>query len=123
MAEDTSANINSHDALKKTSSSPGQVYENFNISAAKESLNALPRSAPINKEGDTKSPTLSQALLTIKVDDFKSIHKNPCVREALLVGIGVGFGAGGIRASLGGMSFIRETHYIPDFLSTHFQSL
>lgn len=105
MADDTSANTNSHGSLNKTSSRPDKVYENFNTSAAKESLNRLPRSAPGNVENITKSPTLSQALTTIKVDDFKNFHQKPCVRDALLVGIGVGFGAGGIRASLGCMSF------------------
>lgn len=102
MAGDTRATPTPHDALEKTSSSPENAYENFNISAAKESSNGLPWSAPIKAGGNTKNPTLSQALMTIKVDDFKSIHQRPCVRESLLVGIGVGFGAGGIRASLGG---------------------
>lgn len=111
MASDTSPNNEHHDALNKNPSSSDKVYENFNVSAAQESSNGLPWRPPVDAEGNTKSPTLSQALMTIKLDDFKSVHKKPCVREALLVGIGAGFGAGGIRASLGGGSFIRETLY------------
>ena len=123
MAGDTGANIDAHDALDKSPSSSDKVYENFNISAAKESSDGFPRSSLVVAEGNTKSPTLRQAVMAIKMEDFTSIHKKPCVREALLTGIGVGFGVGGIRASLGGRSFIREILDISDFGSAHFESL
>lgn len=41
-------------------------------------------------------------LKTIKLSEFKEVHKKPCVRDSLLTGIGGGFGIGGIRAIWGG---------------------
>ena len=41
-------------------------------------------------------------LKTIKLNEFKEVHKKPCVRDSLLTGIGGGFGIGGIRAIWGG---------------------
>lgn len=123
MAGDSGTNIDHHEALNRTSCSSDKIYENFNISAAKESSDGLPWSPPVDAEGNPKSSTLSQALMAIKLEDFKSIHKKPCVREALLMGLGVGFGVGGMRTSLGGRSSICEILYISDFLSAHFQSL
>lgn len=38
----------------------------------------------------------------LKWDDFKELPKRPCVRDALMTGIGAGFSAGGIRAIFGG---------------------
>lgn len=123
MAGDNRGNGDAHEVLKKNSSSSDKTYENFNISAAKESSDGLPWSPHVDAQGNTKSPILSQALMAIRMEDFTSIHKKPCVREALLVGIGIGFGAGGIRASLGGMSFVIYFLHISDFLSADFQSL
>jgi hypothetical protein len=54
-------------------------------------------------------PKLSDAIKTVHIQDFKQVHMYPCVRESLLMGIGGGFGVGGIRALLGGMS----THSLP----------
>ncbi len=41
-------------------------------------------------------------LKTIKLSEFKEVHKKPCVRDSLLTGIGGGFGIGGVRAIWGG---------------------
>ena len=38
----------------------------------------------------------------LKVSDFTDLPKKPCVRDALLTGMGAGFAAGGIRAIFGG---------------------
>ena len=121
MTSNTRANNDAHEALKETSPSD-KSYENFNISAAKESINGLPWSPPVDAEGNTNSPTLSQALMAIKMEDFKSIHKKPCVREALLAGIGIGFGAGGIRFSLGGRSFVSNTFISLTFSAPTFKA-
>lgn len=101
MAPNTGANSTPHDSSGKNAPPSDKAYENFNISATKESLNGVPWSASNRAEG-IENPTLTKALMTIKMKDFKSIHQKPCARDALLVGIGVGFGLGGIRASLGG---------------------
>ena len=42
------------------------------------------------------------AFRSVRLSDFKEVHKKPCVRESFLVGIGAGFGVGGFRAILGG---------------------
>lgn len=39
---------------------------------------------------------------SITLEEFLSIHKKPCVRDALLAGITGGFLVGGGRAALGG---------------------
>lgn len=48
--------------------------------------------------GQTKEIGLGDAIEAIKLEDFTVIHKKPCVRDALMVGIGAGFGVGGVRA-------------------------
>ena len=52
--------------------------------------------------GKARDANLLDAVQTIKLKDFREVHKKPCVRDALLSGIGLGFGAGGIRAIMGG---------------------
>lgn len=46
--------------------------------------------------------SILEAAKTIKLGDFKELHKKPCTRDSFLVGIGAGFGVGGIRAVIGG---------------------
>ena len=50
-----------------------------------------------------------EALSTIKLKDFKDVYKKPCARDALLTGIGAGFGVGGVRAIMGGQ-FLSYPH-------------
>ncbi|KAF8477580.1 hypothetical protein BDZ91DRAFT_642221, partial [Kalaharituber pfeilii] len=40
------------------------------------------------------------ALKSISLSDLKNVHKVPCAREALLAGIGAGFGFGGVKLVL-----------------------
>lgn len=47
--------------------------------------------------------------MTVKLEDFKTFHRRPCVRDALLTGIVVGFSLGGVRASMGGESSLLFT--------------
>lgn len=123
MAANTGANSTTRDPLGKDAPPSEKAYENFNISAARESLNGLPFSASDQAKGNVENPTLSKALMTIKMEDFKSLHQKPCVRDALLVGIGVGFGLGGIRASLGGQSSLQYICCISNIHSTDSESL
>jgi cytochrome c oxidase assembly protein subunit 20 len=53
----------------------------------------------------SETPTLAEAAKTVRVGDFKQIHKYPCTRDALLTGIGGGFGIGSIRLVFGGTIF------------------
>jgi hypothetical protein len=51
-------------------------------------------------------PNAVEAAKLIKLEEFKEVHKKPCVRDALLTGIVGGFGVGGIRAILGGWCIV-----------------
>lgn len=52
--------------------------------------------------GNIRETSILEAAKTIKLGDFKDLHKKPCVRDSFLVGIGAGFGVGGLRAVIGG---------------------
>lgn len=52
--------------------------------------------------GKVWEPSILEAAKTIKPGDFRELHKKPCARESFLVGIGAGFGVGGLRAVMGG---------------------
>jgi cytochrome c oxidase assembly protein subunit 20 len=82
-----------------------KVYEVFHSDAPPASANALPEGSGQNTAGSKKEvPSLSEAIKTVRLEDFKQVHMYPCVRESLLMGIGGGFGIGGLRALLGGIS-------------------
>lgn len=51
---------------------------------------------------ERSQPTLSEALKTVHLSDLKEVHKKPCSRDALLVGIGSGFAFGGVKLFLRG---------------------
>lgn len=83
-------------------------YDTFNTPP--ESANALPYGSGLNTAGSRKeAPSLTQAIKTVRIEDFKQVYMYPCARESLLMGIGGGFGMGGIRALLGGMLFLRTS--------------
>lgn len=66
-----------------------------------ESPNVLPGGSKHTAGGKIKEAKISDALKTIRPGDFLHIHQMPCARDALLVGIGAGFGMGGLRAIMG----------------------
>lgn len=61
---------------------------------------------PQPKTLDVKFPEVSliDGLKTVRISDLKDGYKKPCVRDSLLIGMGAGFGVGGLRAILGGKS-------------------
>ena len=63
-----------------------------------QNANMLPGGTENTAGGQTKEIGLGDAIESIKMEDFTVIHKKPCVRDALMVGIGAGFGVGGVRA-------------------------
>lgn len=80
---------------------PNKVYEVFH--SQPQSANTLPEGSGQNTAGGReRPPAITDAVKTIKLEDFKKVHMYPCVRESLLMGIGSGFGIGGIRALWGG---------------------
>lgn len=102
MAADTKDSKTSKTFLGHSNSSVsvGKTYDTFDYPATKDNLNSLPGA---NAHGPPASAGLIDALKSIKLEDFKEVHKKPCTREGFLTGIGAGFGIGGIRAILGGM--------------------
>ncbi|KAG7006183.1 hypothetical protein G7Y79_00016g041680 [Physcia stellaris] len=68
-----------------------------------ENANAMPGGSVHTAGGKVRDASLLDAMKTIRLGDLKEVHKKPCVRDALLAGIGLGFGAGGIRAVMGGV--------------------
>ncbi|KAF7722579.1 hypothetical protein EC973_002932 [Apophysomyces ossiformis] len=46
---------------------------------------------------DTSRPTFTDALKTVKMEDFKDLNRIPCARNSLLYGMGAGLGLGSIR--------------------------
>ncbi|KAL8942460.1 MAG: hypothetical protein Q9216_001660 [Gyalolechia sp. 2 TL-2023] len=83
--------------------STGKTYDTFDYPATADNKNTLPGSKGQHTYGPPTSAGLTDALKSIKMDDFKEVHKKPCTREGFLTGIGAGFGIGGIRAILGGI--------------------
>lgn len=67
-----------------------------------EQVNMIPGGTMNTAGGKIPEVTLGNALSSIRPEEFTEIHKKPCVRTALLTGMGVGFGLGGVRAMLGG---------------------
>ena len=56
------------------------------------------------KDVTNERPSISEAVSTIKPEDFSNLANYPCTRNALLHGIGAGFGMGGVRFIVGGRS-------------------
>ncbi|KAM3081738.1 hypothetical protein ACMFMG_005184 [Clarireedia jacksonii] len=79
---------------------PNKVYEVFHVPL--ENANALPEGSGQNTAGSHAStPSLGEAIKTVRLGDFKQVHMYPCTRESFLTGIGGGFAMGGLRAIFG----------------------
>jgi cytochrome c oxidase assembly protein subunit 20 len=81
-------------AVGKTDNSTAKRPENANL---------LPGGTQNTAGGQVKAVSAVDAAKTIKLEEFKEIHKKPCVRDALLTGMGSGFAMAGVRALMGGM--------------------
>lgn len=102
--EDTDSKSPQH-SNSRVSPSNGTAHEPHGVPVAPQNANALPGGAGLNTAGGRlKEASYFDALRSIQLSDFQEVHKKPCVRDALLTGIGGGFGIGGVRAILGGMS-------------------
>ncbi|MCJ1256717.1 hypothetical protein MMC24_004541 [Lignoscripta atroalba] len=78
-----------------------KTYSTFNTPTPPPNANLLPGGSINTAGGHPREATLVEAAKTIRLDELKEVHKRPCVRDALLVGIGGGFGIGGVRGVLG----------------------
>ena len=68
------------------------------------SPNVMPGGTEHTAGGQAKPVRAVDAAKSIKLEDFKEIHKKPCVRDAFLTGIPSGAAAGVVSAVLGGAS-------------------
>ena len=77
-----------------------KAYEVFNPPPR---ANALPEGYGQNTAGGRpERVSFDQALKTIRLEDLKTVHKQPCVRESLLTAISSAFVVGGGRMLFGG---------------------
>jgi len=65
-----------------------------------------------NNYAATQPATLSEAVKTIHAEDFKKVHLQPCVRNALLYGIAAGFAFGGLKIVLRGLFLYPPPYFL-----------
>ena len=103
MAADTREDTQAKSSAPSTSTPHDKKTELYAVPVAPPNANALPQGSGLNTAGGkAKEAGVFDALRSIKPSEFKEVHKKPCVRDALLTGIGGGFGIGGVRAIWGG---------------------
>jgi len=103
MAADTRESPSSKGARPATTATnQGKQSDAYVVPMALPNANALPAGAGHNTAGGkVQEAGVVDALKSIKPNEFKEVHKKPCVRDALLTGIGGGFGIGSVRAIWG----------------------
>lgn len=76
----------------------GKLWDAFGN--PEEPVNMLPGAG--SKGGKSSDVTVTEAMKSMSFKDATSFYKAPCARDSLLLGIGAGFGIGGVRGVLGG---------------------
>ncbi|EEQ30588.1 hypothetical protein McanMca71_000712 [Microsporum canis] len=82
-------------------SQAGKLWEE--LGNPSEPVNLMPGGTYNSAGGKPKEVTFMNSLQSLSLDKFISAYKAPCARDSLLLGIGTGFGVGGVRAILGGI--------------------
>ncbi|KAL5340053.1 hypothetical protein BJX70DRAFT_130727 [Aspergillus crustosus] len=78
----------------------GKLWDAFGN--PEEPVNMLP-TATGKKANDV---SVTEAMKSMSLTNASSFYKTPCARDSLLLGIGAGFGVGGVRGVLGGVRSI-----------------
>lgn len=78
----------------------GKLWEAFGN--PEESANVLANTAYNGAKKDANDVSVTEAVKSISLKEVTSFYKAPCARDSLLLGIGAGFGIGGLRCVLGG---------------------
>lgn len=114
MAADTRENASTKESPPVAAGSAKSTQLDVSaVPVAPPNENALPAGAGQNTAGaKVREAGVVDALRSIKPTEFSEVHKKPCVRDALLTGIGGGFGIGGLRAIWGGMLFCQAQRYL-----------
>ena len=98
MADDT------RQPVLTASTKDTELHGTSSTQLAPENANAIPGGSSNTAGGKSQEAGIIDAARSIRLSDFRDVHKKPCVRDALMTGIGTGFGAGGLRSILGGKS-------------------
>lgn len=87
----------------------GKLWDAFGN--PEEPVNMLPGAG--SKGEKNSDVTVTDAMKSMSLKDATSFYKAPCARDSLLLGIGAGFGVGGVRGVLGGKRslILRVCHY------------
>lgn len=80
-------------------------FERFNDQITSGSPSLLAPGTATNAGGPVENLSYFDAFKTLKFKDFQNLHKKPCARDSLMIGIGAGFTLGGLRAIRGGLWF------------------
>ncbi|KAI9823293.1 MAG: hypothetical protein M1832_002517 [Thelocarpon impressellum] len=88
------------EASREESAHSLKTYETFPMPPP-PSANAFPGGTENTAGGRQEEVSLKSMAGSITLEDFRKVHKQPCVRDSLLLGIGGGFGVGGVRAVVG----------------------
>jgi cytochrome c oxidase assembly protein subunit 20 len=78
----------------------GKLWEAFGN--PEEPVNVLPGSTYSPNREKAKDITFAESMKTLSMKDFATFYQKPCARDSLLVGLGAGFGIGGVRGLVGG---------------------
>lgn len=84
-------------------SDQNQQAESYAVPIRPENANLFSGGTQHTAGGKSREATFVDGLRSIRLSDLKDMHTKPCVREALMTGIGAGFGIGGLKAILGCM--------------------
>ncbi|QIX00579.1 hypothetical protein AMS68_006096 [Peltaster fructicola] len=97
----------------------GKQWQDAKAAQAKpfENANMMAGGTQHTAGGQLPEVTLQGAIGTIKAEEFWDIAKKPCVRDAFMTGIGVGFGAGGLRAILGARVWLACNWAVGSFIA------
>ena len=90
------------EAASATARHTKPAYESF--AGPPASANAMPGGTENTAGGRGADLSVASVARTLKLEDFQKVHRQPCARDSLLLGISGGFGVGGVRAVLGGES-------------------
>ena len=107
-----------------TRESANKKAEAYATPVAPENANALPGGGLNTAGAKVKEATFIDGLKSIRLSDLKEIHKKPCVRDSLMMGIGTGFAFGALRTVLGGKQLSSTSNpTVLIFYSAHIRGL
>jgi len=86
----------------------GKLWDAFGN--PEEPINMMPGGTYNSAGGKPKEVSWTDAF-KISPQEIMNLHRLPCSRDSLLVGLGTGFGVGGVRAILGGRTTSQSLYF------------